>query len=145
MGTLSPKTALGGNIAPTPPMNHWFNNTLSEGAPKDAFARKVTILRKSPKMVKPHHFRENGWNLMKIALCREIGASWRPNSRPNPERYGRRPSTCRIGPARTRAGGLATPSKRSAVRRRLRPPPSLQCIYIFNQMRPPDLHPEAFP
>ena len=88
---------------------------------------KSRFLRKSPKMVKFHHLHENGWNLAKMALFREKGAPRRPNSRPWPERYARTPAICRIGSAQTHTGGLATPSKRSAVRRRTASPfPSLQ-------------------
>ncbi len=123
MGAFGPqRRPRGQKKTQKPSINHWFNSTLSEGAPKGAFARKVALFAKKPKIVKIHHFDENRWDLAKLALLREKGAPRRPNSRPNPERYGRRPSTCRIGPAQTRTGGLATPSKRSSVRRRTASP-----------------------
>ena len=68
-----PKGAPGAKKAPEPLRNLWFNSTLSEGAPKGTFGRKVTIFAKKSFWVEFHHFHENGWNFMKMVLFRARG------------------------------------------------------------------------
>ena len=133
MGAFGTQKRPRGEMGPKPSIFLRFKATSREGAPKNAFARKVTLFAKKSQMVEFHYYNGSGWNIAKMALFRENGAPRRPNSLPWPERYGRRMRICRIGPAQTRTGGLATPSKRSAVRRRTASPfPSLQSfIYGF--------------
>ena len=97
-----------------------------------ARGRERALFRENHIPVKIARSREKCNFLQKVLKCREINFSMktrfpRPRFPVPPERDGASRTSdngrCRIGPALTHAGGRATPSKRSAVRRRLRPPP----------------------
>ncbi len=57
---VGPKTAFWRKWGPKPSIFHWFSNVLSEGAPKDAFLREVTLFAEKPKMVEFHNLHEMG-------------------------------------------------------------------------------------